>query len=90
MNLAWRIEYDPSALGDLRHIDRRMAQRIVDYMDRRVAMMDNPRTLGKALKGGFGDFWRYRVGDYRVICSIEDKNVMVLVVRVGHRSDVYR
>ena len=67
-----------------------MAQRIVDYMDRRVAKMDKTRTLGKAHKGGFGDFWRYRVGDYRVICSIEDKNVMVLVVRVGNRSDVYR
>jgi mRNA interferase RelE/StbE len=59
-------------------------------MDERVATKDDPRALGKALKGPLGDLWRYRVGDYRVICDIQDKVLTVLVLRVGNRRDVYR
>jgi mRNA interferase RelE/StbE len=71
-------------------MDRKTAQRILDYMDERVSPSQDPRRLGKALSGVLGDLWRYRVGDYRVVCDIQDKKVCVLVLDVGHRGDVYR
>lgn len=60
-------------------------------MGDRVAKLDNPRSIGDALTGpDFGQYWRYRVGDYRIICEIQDKKVVVLVLRIGHRREVYR
>ena len=74
----------------LRKLDKQNAQRILDYMDRRIAPLENPRDLGKALTGPLGELWRYRVGNYRIICDIQDGALLVLVVRIGKRSDVYR
>ncbi|MEA3284914.1 MAG: type II toxin-antitoxin system RelE/ParE family toxin [Synergistota bacterium] len=88
--MAWTIEYDLAAVKDLKRIDKKEAKRIVDYMEERIAVQDNPGTLGKPLKGPLGAFWCYRVGDYRLICSIEDNKVTILVVRIGHRGDVYK
>jgi mRNA interferase RelE/StbE len=67
-----------------------MARRIVDFMDERIARMESPRSTGKALTGPLGDFWRYRVGDCRVICDIQDGALRVLVVQVGNRREIYR
>ncbi len=67
-----------------------MARRIIDFMNERIAGLDNPPSLGKALKGPLGELWRYRVGDCRVICDIRDDRLCVLVVRVGSRDKVYR
>ncbi|EGO80826.1 Putative toxin-like plasmid stability protein [Xylella fastidiosa EB92.1] len=67
-----------------------MARRIVDFMDERIAGLENPRSSGKALTGPLGGFWRYRVGDFRVVCAIQDSVLRVLVVRVGHRGEIYR
>jgi mRNA interferase RelE/StbE len=88
--LAWTIEYTDTAKEQLRKLDKQAARRIVDFMDERVAALDNPRSTGKALTGPLGNFWRYRVGDYRVICDIQDDAVRVLVVRIGNRKEVYR
>ena len=88
--MVWKIEYSETALGLLGKIDKQNARRIMDYLDRRVATLDNPRSCGKALTGPFGGLWRYRVGDYRLICDIEDENLRVLVVTLGHRRNVYR
>ena len=88
--MAWAIEYADTAKKQLRKLDRAAARRIVDFMDERVASSDNPRAMGKALKGPLGDLWRYRVGDYRVICDIQDKVLTVLVLQVGNRREVYR
>lgn len=90
MPSTWTIEYTATARGQLRKLDKQMARRIVDYMDERVAQLENPRNLGKALTGPMGDLWRYRVGDCRVICEIQDDALRVLVVRVGSRDKVYR
>lgn len=86
----WTIEYSDTADRQLRKLDRSVARRIVDYMDRRVAPLEDPRSLGKALRGVLGNLWRYRVGDYRIICEVRDQELRVLVVRVGSRRDVYR
>ncbi len=88
--MAWRIEIAETARKELRKLDRVAAKRILDYLEREVAVGDDPRRLGKALKGPLGAFWRYRVGDYRVICEIEDSVLRVLVVRIGHRREIYR
>lgn len=88
--MAWTIEYTDTAKGQLRKLDRQMARRVVDFMDERIAVLDDPRSTGRALSGPLGDFWRYRVGDCRVICDIQDGALRVLVVRVGNRREVYR
>ena len=90
MPLTWTIEYTATARSQLRKLDKQMARRIVDYMSERVALLENPRNLGKALTGPMGEFWRYRVGNYRVVCDIQDDVLRVLVVRVGSRERVYR
>jgi mRNA interferase RelE/StbE len=89
--MAWRIEYDPGAEKDLSKLDRPIAKRMVQFMGQRVAKLDDPRSLGEALKGSkLGNFWQYRVGDYRIIVDIQDQLLCVYVVQVGDRKHVYR
>ena len=88
--MAWTIEYTDSARSQLSKLDTQAAKRIADYMDKRVALSENPRSMGRALAGPLGGFWRYRVGDQRVICDIQDRVLRVLVVRLGGRDRVYR
>lgn len=88
--MAWRIEYAKTARDQLRKLDRPVARRILDYFDQRIAPLDDARQLGKALQGPLGDLWAYRVGDYRIVCDIQDKVLTVLVLQVGHRREIYR
>jgi mRNA interferase RelE/StbE len=88
--LAWTIDYADTAKQQLRKLDRQVARRIVDFMDARVAGSEDPRSSGKVLSGPLGAFWRYRVGDCRVICDIQDGALRVLVVQVGNRREIYR
>lgn len=88
--MAWTIEYTDHARRQLRKLDKSSARRILDYMDQRIAPLEDIRTLGKALRGPLGEFWRYRVGEYRIICELRDKELRVLVVRVGARKNIYR
>jgi mRNA interferase RelE/StbE len=89
--LGYRIEFDPRAEGELAKLDREVARRIVRFLRERVASLDDPRSIGEALHGPeLGRFWKYRVGDYRLICHIQDQRVTVLVLRIGHRQVVYR
>ncbi len=86
----WKIELSQEADRLLDKLDPQIARRIMKYLHERVAQLDNPRSIGEALHGSkLGEFWRYRVGDYRIICSIEDKLVLILVLRIGHRREVY-
>ncbi len=89
--MAWKVELDRGAVRDLDKLDRQTARRILAFLHERVARLDDPRTIGEALKGSdLGEFWKYRVGDYRVISSIEHEVLRVLVIRIGHRREVYR
>ena len=88
--MAWTIEYTDTARRELRRLDRQTARRILDYMDQRVALLDDPRQRGQALTGPLGGLWRYRVGGCRVICDVQDHVLRVLVVRVSRRDQVYR
>lgn len=88
--MAWKIEFVPAAAKELRALDRTSAARIVRTLEERIAASDDPRSLGGALVGEHAGFWRWRIGDYRVIARIEDERVTILVVRVAHRREVYR
>jgi mRNA interferase RelE/StbE len=89
--LAWQIEFDPEAIKDLKKLDRPVQKRIVEFLKLRLAPLDNPRTLGEALAGSrLGNYWKYRVGDWRIICDLQDHKIIVRVLRVGNRREVYR
>lgn len=88
--MAWTIEYAETAKKQLRKLDKTVARRIVDFLDVRVAPSEDPRRIGKALKGPLGDLWRYRVGDYSILCAIQGEVLTVLVLQVGNRREVYR
>lgn len=89
--MVWRVELSAQALRSLDALDRQVARRILTYLHERVARLEDPRSVGEALKGSrLGEFWKYRVGDYRVISRIEDGELLVLVVRIGNRREVYR
>lgn len=89
--MAWLIKFDDAALKELAKLDRQTAQRIAAFLRERVAVLDDPRSIGEALKGAkLGDLWKYRVGDYRIISNIEDGVLRIVVVKIGNRREVYR
>ena len=87
--MAWRIEVAKDVQRSMRKLDKQVASRITAKL-REVSQLDDPRSTGKALTGNLAGLWRYRVGDYRIICDIEDEVLVILVVEVEHRSKVYR
>ena len=88
--MAWRIEFTPEAEKQLSKIERQSAKRIIQFLKDRISPAEDPRAFGKPLKGALREFWRYRVGDYRIMCRMEDAQLLVLVIRVAHRREVYR
>ena len=88
--MAWKIEFERAAQKELEKLDKPVARRILRFLYQRVAKLDNPRKIGERLQGTLSEFWRYRVGDYRVICSLENDRLAVLVLRIGHRREVYK
>lgn len=89
--MAYSVELSESADRELGKLDAQQAKRILKFLHERVAKLDDPRSIGEALRGSrLGEFWKYRVGDYRLISKIEDDRLVVLVLRVGHRREIYR
>ena len=88
--MAWRIRLSETAKKYLTKLDKPESRKITRFLRERIEALENPRSLGKALSGRLGSFWRYRVGDYRIICDIRDKELVVLVIRIGNRKDIYR
>ena len=88
--MAWKVDITPEARAALRQIGTTDAQRILKFLFERLQHRENPRTTGEALKGNLRDFWRYRVGDYRIFCRLEDSIVTVFVVHIGHRREIYK
>ncbi len=89
--MAFRVEFDPAALKDLRKLDRTVQQRLVGFLRTRVATLEDPRSLGEALAGArLGSYWKYRVGDWRIICDIQGERIVVRVLRIGNRRQIYR
>jgi mRNA interferase RelE/StbE len=89
--MAWEVELSALAQKNLDQFDPQMARRILSFLFERIEPLDDPRSIGEALKGSkLGAFWKYRVGDYRIITSIEDGALRILVVTIGNRREVYK
>jgi mRNA interferase RelE/StbE len=89
--LGFEVEFDPAALDDLKKLDRPIQQRLIGFLRQRVTVLDDPRAIGEALAGShLGNYWKYRVGDWRIICDIQDRRIVVRVLRVGNHREVYR
>lgn len=89
--MAWKIEIERAAAKELDRLDAEVARRILRFLRERVSPLADPRVMGETLTGPkLGRFWKYRVGDYRMIASIDDDAVRILVVKIGHRREVYR
>ena len=88
--MAWTIELSNRAERVLKKLDRQTARRIGEFIDNSLNGTDDPRVLGKPLKAGLERYWGYRVGDYRLICELKDNILTILIVEIGHRSDIYR
>ena len=87
--MSWVYRFDERALKDLRKLGKQAQREIIEYLDERIAGDQDPRRFGKGLKAELAEFWRYRVRNYRILCQIQDGELVVLVVAVGHRKDVY-
>lgn len=87
--MAWRAELSPRALNQLSKLDKPTARRIIDYL-RETASGEDPRSRGKGLTGNLAGFWRYRVGNYQIVASIEDDELLILAIDIDHRLRIYR
>lgn len=87
--MIWKVEFDNRARKELRKLDSQTQDRILKWLRQRLATDEDPRRSGKSLKGRMKGLWRYRVGNYRIISQIQDENILILVVRIGHRGDIY-
>ena len=89
--MAWQIELTATATKQLAKLDKGEARRVTTFLRQRLAVLDDPRSAGKMLTGPMlGSYWRYRVGDYRIICDIQDRVLCILVIELGNRRDIYR
>lgn len=88
--MTWTIEYSDSALKQLKKLDKQVAKKVLDYMDERVAVLDDVTQAGKPLTGRLGNLHRYRIGEIRVVCFVSREAVTVLVLRIGHRKQIYK
>ena len=89
--MAWAVEFDPDAIKDLKKLDKQVQARILEFLRERLGPLNNPRELGEAPAGSkLGNYWKYRVGDWRMICDLQDQRIVVRVLRVGNRREVCR
>ena len=88
--MAWTVEIDSFAEKQLRKLDRSVQKHLLDWLSERIDRCKNPRHFGEPLRGNRSGLWRYRVGDYRIICKIEDEKLVVIALAIGHRRKIYR
>ncbi len=87
--MRYKVEYTKTAVKQLKKMDKKIAALILSYIENKLVNCENPRVMGKALQENLDDKWRYRVGDYRILAKIEDEKVIITVVEIGHRRDIY-
>lgn len=89
--MIWHIRFTEQADKAMSKLDAQMNRRIITFLEERIANLDDPRSVGEALKGSrFGEFWKYRVGDWRIICDIQDDALVILALNIGNRREVYK
>lgn len=87
--MTWSVEFDNQARKELRNLDKQTQDRILKWLRETLSTEKDPRRTGKSLQGRLKGLWRYRIGDYRIISQIQDEHIVILVVRIGHRRDIY-
>ena len=87
--MAWKVEFENAAKKDLKKLDRQAQKNILQYLRNRIVTDEDPRRFGNPLSKNLSGLWKYRIGDYRLICEIQKEKMVVLVLRVGHRSKIY-
>lgn len=87
--MAWSVELSNTAIKQLKKIDKKWQAKILDYLEDEIAALDDPRSRGKALVGDKKGLWRYRVGDYRILCEVKDGDFIILALTLGHRKNIY-
>ncbi len=89
--MVWQIDISESAEKQLAKLDKPIARRLIGFLRERLALIDDPRSIGQALRGSeLGEFWKYRVGDWRLICQIRDTQIRIDIIRIGNRREIYR
>lgn len=88
--MAWTLRFTETALKQLKKLDRQTSDLITRALDEKIAKSPDPHLFGKALTGEFKGYWRYRIGDYRVICELREKELIILVIALGHRREIYK
>ena len=88
--MKYTVEYTKTAVKQLKKMDKKIASFILTYIEAKLVNCENPRIVGKPLLGGLSDKWRYRVGEYRILAKIDDHKVIITVVEIGHRSEIYK
>lgn len=89
--MAWQIRFTAQADKAMSKQDAQVNRRIINFLEERIANLDDPRSVGEALKGSrLGEFWKYRVGDWRIICDIQDEALVILALNIGNRREVYK
>ncbi len=86
----YQVHYSEKSLKQLKKMDKQIAKLIVAYIRKNLTNCENPRTIGKALQGNLSDKWRYRVGDYRILAKIEDEKILISIIEVAHRKEIYK
>lgn len=86
----WKVEYSESAAKELRKLDKKQAKTILDWIDKRSQSAADPKLFAEQLTGNLSEFWRFRIGDFRVVWKLNDDVVTILVLRIAHRREVYR
>ncbi len=90
MSLVYKVEYSQEAIKQIKKLDKQISMRILTWLDQRIVNCENPRLWGEALVGEFSGFWKYRIGTFRLICEIQDDRLIVVVVELGHRKEIYK
>ena len=88
--MTWQIEFTSMAAKQFSKLDKPVKERIISFLENRLATMDSPKQLGKALQGTLSEYWAYRVGSYRILTKHQDERLLILVVEIGHRKEVYK
>ena len=88
--MAWKLEFTDTAKRQLAKMDRAWQSKILDYLESDIANLPDPRGRGKALVGDKKGLWRYRLGDFRIVCDILDAELVIVAVLIGHRKEIYR
>ncbi|MGK0309283.1 MAG: mRNA interferase RelE/StbE [Lentimonas sp.] len=88
--MSWEYKLSEKAIKQFKKLDKQATKQIFSYLDERIIGTEDPRQSGKQLKGELNNIWRYRTGDYRILCQLQDKVFIVLILEVGHRKNIYK